>query len=252
MDWTIIILLFVAGLLGGLVNAIAGGATLLTFPAMLAAGLPPVVANASNAVAIAPGHLLAALADWTKLRPFDQSVILSLMIAIIGGALGALLVLALPERLFVLPIPGLIGLGTCLFAFAPQIQSWTHKRNGGTRPSPVGDFAALASASLYGGFFGAGLGIVLTALLSMAEPDDLRRVKVFKNLLAAGVSLAAISVFIFQGLVQWPETLCMLTGALLGGYAGGRLIRILPARMIRVFVITAGLLMTIIYAQHYW
>ncbi|ACB97150.1 sulfite exporter TauE/SafE family protein [Beijerinckia indica] len=168
MDWTIIILLFVAGLLGGLVNAIAGGATLLTFPAMLAAGLPPVVANASNAVAIAPGHLLAALADWTKLRPFDQSVILSLMIAIIGGALGALLVLALPERLFVLPIPGLIGLATCLFAFAPQIQSWTHKRNGRTRPSPIGDFAALASASLYGSFFGAGLGIVLTALLSMA------------------------------------------------------------------------------------
>jgi uncharacterized membrane protein YfcA len=252
MDTSIATLLFLAGIVGGIVNAVAGGATLITFPAMLRAGLPPVVANASNAVAIVPGHLIAALADRGKLPPLGRLMGLSLATAVIGGGCGAVLLLALPDRLFVLPVPALVGLATLLFAFAPQIQSWAERRRNGAEPSGAGGLAALAAASVYGGFFGAGLGVILTAVLSIAEPNDIRKVKALKNLLATGVSLAAIAIFVCQGVVQWRETAFMLAGALLGGYAGGYLVRVLPGRIVRWVVIVAGAAMTLVYIRRYW
>ncbi|WP_315836498.1 sulfite exporter TauE/SafE family protein [Bradyrhizobium prioriisuperbiae] len=252
MDWTIVTLLIAAGVAGGIINAIAGGATLITFPAMLAAGLSPVLANASNAVAISPGHLIAALADRDKLPPFNRRFAWSLTTAVLGGIGGALLLLALPDRLFVLPVPALIGFATLLFAFAPQIQAWAEHRWAGAAPSATAELAVLAGASIYGGFFGAGLGIVLTAVLSIAEPNDIRKVKVLKNLLATGVSVAAIVVFVGLGVVQWRETMLMLLGALVGGYAGGYLVRVLPANVVRWAVIVAGTVMTAVYIRRYW
>jgi uncharacterized membrane protein YfcA len=252
MDWTIVILLFAAGIAGGVINALAGGATLITFPVMLAAGLPPIMANASNAVAISPGHLIAALADREKLPPFDRHLGLSIVVSLIGSLIGALLLIALPERLFVLPVPGLIGFATLLFAFAPQIQSWATQRRAGAAPSTVWGMTVLGGVSVYGGFFGAGLGVMLTAVLAIADPTDIRKVKVLKNLLASSVSVAAMAIFIVQGVVRWPETALMLLGALLGGYAGGHLVRVLPARTVRQAVIVAGVGMTVIYAIRYW
>jgi uncharacterized protein len=252
MDWPVVVILVLAGLAGGVINALAGGATLITFPAMLAAGLPPVTANASNAVAISPGHLVAAFADRAKLPPFDGHFAGALLLAVAGGIAGALLLLALPERLFVLPVPALIGFATLLFAFAPRIQAWSARRRNGAEPGRAGGLAALAGASVYGGFFGAGLGVILTAVLSIAEPNDIRKVKVVKNLLATAVSLAAIATFVAGGLVSWPETLTMLAGALVGGYAGGLLVRILPQRLVQGFVILAGTVMTLVYAWRYW
>jgi uncharacterized membrane protein YfcA len=252
MDWAIIFLLFAAGIAGGVINALAGGATLITFPVMLAAGLPPIVANASNAVAISPGHLLAAVADREKLPPFDTMLGLSLAVAFVGGGAGALLLLALPERYFVLPVPGLIAGATLLFFFAPQVQSWAEKRRAGAPPSPGWGLAILGGASIYGGFFGAGLGVILTAVIAIAEPNDIRKVKVLKNLLATSVSLAAVMIFIVQDAVRWPETLTMLLGALIGGYAGGHLVRVLPALIVRRGVVIAGTVMTVIYAARYW
>lgn len=251
MSVTIISLLFVAGIAAGIINAIAGGATLLTFPVMLAAGLPPVTANASNAVAVAPGHLLAALADREKLPAFDRHMMISLGLCLAGGALGAVILLALPDKLFVLPVPALIGFATVLFALSPQISAWLERRDR-TASSGRGGHAALLASSVYGGFFGAGLGVILTAVLSISEPNDIRKVKVLKNLLATCVSLAAIVIFIGRGAVQWPETLLMLSGALIGGYAGGYLVRMLPAAIVRWFVISAGAVMTLVYAQRYW
>jgi uncharacterized membrane protein YfcA len=252
MDISIFFLLAAAGLVGGIINAIAGGATLITFPVMLMAGLPPVAANASNAVAILPGHLLAAIADREKMPPLDRGLCLSIIVSISGGIIGALLLLALPDRLFVLPVPALIGFATLLFAFAPQLQRWTTRRRAGRPPSTVGGASVLAIASIYGGFFGAGLGIILSAILSVADPDDIRRVKVLKNLLATSVSLAAVTIFIVQGRVHWPQTTVMLLGALAGGYIGGMLVRVLPAQTVRIVVIAAGTVMTVVYAQRYW
>lgn len=252
MDPGIAALLFAAGLVGGIVNAVAGGATLITFPAMLAAGVPPVTANASNAVAISPGHLIAAFADRQKLPRFDRPFAVALAVSIAGGIAGALLLLMLPDRLFVLPVPALIGVATALFAFAPRIQAWSERRRNGAPPSAAAETVTLGVASIYGGFFGAGLGIVLSAILSIAEPNDIRKVKVMKNLLATGVSLAAISIFVARGMVRWPETSVMLAGALIGGFAGGHLVRILPGRVVQWFVIVAGVVMTLVYAQRYW
>ncbi len=244
-------LLAVAGALGGIVNALAGGATLITFPAMLAAGLPPVVANASNAVAISPGHLIAAFADRERLPPLDGRTLGLCLLACLGGAAGAVLLLVIPERYFVLPVPALIGLATVLFAVAPRIQARLSHRSAG-KDRPAAGMAMIAAASIYGGFFGAGLGVMLTAMLSITEVGDLRAIKVMKNLLASAVSVAAIAIFCAQGTVRWPETMTMLIGAMAGGYAGGHLIRVLPAFWVRRIVIVAGVVMTGIYAWRYW
>ena len=258
MDTGTSLLLLAAGGAGGIINALAGGATLITFPAMLAAGLPAVIANASNAVAISPGHLIAALADRGKLPPPTRRTISFVAASTLGGAAGADVLLLLPERLFVLPVPALIAFATLLFAFAPQIQAsqiqaWTvgHQK-AAALPSTGASSAVLGLACVYGGFFGAGLGVILTAVLSITEPNDIRAVKALKNLLATCVSLAVTLIFIVQGAVRWPETSVMLLGAMIGGYTGGHLIRILPGRIVRQFVIAAGALMTVIYAARYW
>ncbi|WP_050422632.1 sulfite exporter TauE/SafE family protein [Bradyrhizobium tropiciagri] len=253
MDIQTSLLLLAAGIAGGIINALAGGATLITFAAMLAAGLPAVIANASNAVAISPGHLIAALADRGKLPPPTRRTISFVLVSTLGGAIGAGVLLLLPERLFVLPVPALIGFATLLFGFAPQIQRLTigqHKT--ATLPSAGASSAAVGLACVYGGFFGAGLGVILTGVLSVTEPNDIRAIKALKNLLATCVSLAATLIFIVEGAVRWPETLAMLLGAMAGGYAGGYLIRVLPAPVVRRFVIVAGAVMTVIYAARYW
>lgn len=249
MDINTIFLLFAAGTAGGLINALAGGATLITFPAMLAAGLPAIAANASNAVAISPGHLIAAGADREKLPALTKRTVSFVMIATLGGAIGAIVLLLLPERLFTLPVPALIAFSTLLFALAPRIQTWALQEN--LRLSGL-NAVCLGAACIYGGFFGAGLGVILTAVLSITEPDDIRAIKALKNLLATCVALAATIIFIAQGAVRWPETIVMLLGAIIGGYTGGHLIRILPASYVRQFVIVAGVVMTVIYARKYW
>jgi len=253
MDWHIGVLLVGVGILGGLMNALAGGATLITFPAMLAAGLTPVIANASNAVAVFPGHLIAALADREKLPSFNRRLLYLTTAGICGGAVGAFVLMVIPERFFIFPVPVLIAFATLLFAFSPRIQAWSLRRN--TKPetqSSTKGVAAMAAASVYGGFFGAGLGVILTAVLAITEPNDLRAIKVLKNFLATCVTFTAIVIFVSKGMVQWHETLYMLGGAIAGGYVGGLLIRVLPAAFIRYFVIIAGALMSVVYAIKYW
>lgn len=239
------LLLLTAGLIGGIVNALAGGATLITFPAMLAAGLPPVVANASSAVAISPGHLVAALVDRRQLPTADRRLVAAITIALAGGAAGAALLLALPDRVFLQPVPALIGGSTLLFALAPwlQVRAGRYRRSG---------LLPLGLAAVYGGFFGAGLGIILTMVLSLDRSATIRVIKAQKNLLATCVSLAAVTLFVLHGAIAWPETIVMLGGALAGGYVGGHLIRVLPASIVRIGVIATGSVLTIVYALRIW
>ena len=252
MSLYIVLLLFSAGVLGGIINALAGGATLITFPAMLASGLPPVIANTSNALAIAPGHLVAAIADREKLPPLNASLMIELVICAIGAAAGAGFLLSLPDGAFLRPVPGLILFGTLLFMFAPQISAWAERRRGDRPARPASGSLLLFASAIYGGFFGAGLGIILSAVLSIGDPQDIRRVKVLKNLLATSVSVVAALIFVANGAIAWAQTATMLTGALIGGYIGGALVRILPAAAVRWFVIITGLVMSLIYAERYW
>jgi uncharacterized membrane protein YfcA len=250
----IVALLFGAGVLGGIANAIAGGATLITFPAMLAAGLPPIMANASNAVAVTPGHLLAAITDWRKLPPIGLQFVALAVVAIGGGAIGAVLLLLTPGQVFVVLVPALIGAATLLFAFAPRIQARLALGRETTRTEsthPVAS-AAFALVSIYGGYFGAGLGVMMMAILSITTPHELRSVNAMKNLLSTGVAVATVAIFIGSGAVSWPETLAMLAGAVAGGFAGGRLVQVLPAKWVRAGVIAIGSVITVVYALRYW
>jgi len=248
MDIGIAALLFGAGLAGGAANAMAGGATLITFPAMLAGGLPPIVANASNAVAVTPGHVVAAFADRARLPRPDRALGLALGASLVGGALGAILLLATPERLFTLLVPALIGIATLVFALGPRIRS---SDGAGTRSDGLRS-AFLVPLSVYGGYFGGGSGVMYLAILVVTGREDVRQANVLKNLLASVVSMVTIAIFVARGLVSWPETIVMLVGAVAGGFLGGRLIAVLSPATVRAIVVLAGTAMTLVYAWRYW
>ena len=258
MDIGIGALLFGAGLAGGVANAMAGGATLITFPAMIAGGLPPIVANASNAVAVTPGHVVAALADRARLPRFDRALGLALAASLAGGALGAILLLATPERLFTLLVPALIGIATLVFALGRQALGrqalGRHVRSDivdGARSDAL-RCALLVPMSIYGGYFGGGSGVMYLAVLVVTGREDIRQANVLKNLLASVVSAVTIAIFVMQGVVSWPETMVMLLGAAAGGFLGGRLIAVLNPMTVRAIVILAGTAMTLVYAWRYW
>jgi len=250
MDLAIAALLFSAGIAGGIVNAIAGGATLITFPAMIAAGLPPVVANASNALAVTPGHVFAAVADWRQFPARNGALAIVIAVAALGGAIGAVCLLVTPERVFTLLVPALIALATIAFAFGRHIQTILVRASSGR--NAVARSAIMLPVTIYGGYFGAGLGVMLLAVLSITGREDIRAANALKNVLATATSLATIAIFIMHGLIRWPETLVMLAGAVIGGILGGRLIAILPAGVVRTAIITLGVVMTLIYAWRYW
>jgi uncharacterized membrane protein YfcA len=254
VSWQAVALLLGAGLVGGIANAIAGGATLITFPAMLAAGLPPVMANASNAVAVTPGHMIAAIADRERIPPADRRIVALVLAALLAGAIGAVLLLITPARLFTLLVPLLIGTATLVFAFAPQLQSrfaaWG--RGSAHHAGTPATAALIGLTSIYGGYFGAGLGVMMIAVLSVTGMSDIRAANALKNLMATAVSAATIAIFVIQDVVSWPETLVMLAGAASGGFLGGHLVRVLPPSTARRIVIAVGAAMTAIYAYRYW
>jgi len=244
----IVLLLFLSGVAGGVINALAGGATLLTFPAMLAAGLPPITANASNAVAIVPGHLLAVLADRGKVLPLDAKLWSSVLVCLLGGAIGALLLLALPERLFVLPVPALIGIATLLFLFSPRIAAWAEARRGDdVEPSRGLGLSILSLSSIYGGFFGAGLGILTLAVLGLLGLEHIHEMNALKVLQASLVNGVAVLTFALAGAVQWPIALLMAAGGILGGYGGAAIARRVNPAAVRWLIIAISVSLTIYF-----
>lgn len=256
MDTATVALLAGAGLVGGVANAIAGGATLITFPAMLASGIPPVIANASNAVAVTPGHFIAAIADRERIPAFDRRFLLLVVLSLVGAAIGATLLLVTTDRTFILLVPLLVGAATLIFAFSRQIQQAIQgrKRGGGKRGKPRGFLGEIliVPATIYGGYFGGGLGVMLLAILGVIGVRDVRAANVLKNLLATAVSAVTIAIFIWKGIVDWPHTLVMLVGAACGGFLGGWLVRVLPPAAVRTAVIAAGTVITLYYAWRYW
>lgn len=249
MDIWIIALLFGAGLLGGMANAIAGGATLITFPAMLAAGLPPIIANASNALAVLPGALMAAWADRGKLPGWSPAFAGVLIASLVGGAIGGALLMITSDAVFSALVPALIGFATLIFAFGKRLQQAVRGLAEGHSGLRVG---LVLPATIYGGYFGAGLGVMLMAVLSITGREELRTANAIKNVASTVANLTAVVVFVVQGLIAWPQTLVMLAGAAAGGYAGGKLIAVLPAPVVRTGIIAIGTAMTLIYAAREW
>jgi uncharacterized membrane protein YfcA len=252
MTWDIALLLFAVGILGGAINAVAGGATLFTFPAMMAAGLSPIAANASSSIALTPGHLSGVLSERRQLPPLDRRLWLHVVIAAIGGGAGAVLLLWTPDRVFTALVPLLIGVATAIFAFSKQIQAWVRPADALHHDTPLARQLALVPTAVYGGYFGAGMGVMLMAVFSMTSPWAVRTANAVKNLLGAAANWAAIVIFVMQGVIAWPQTLVMLLGAVIGGFTGGRLLAVVPVHWIRRFVIAMGVVMTVVYAYRYW
>jgi uncharacterized membrane protein YfcA len=256
MEGQAALLLFGAGLAAGVVTAIVGGSSLITFPALLAAGLPPIVANASNSVALTPANFIAGLADLERLPRWDRSLAGLIVIAVAGSVAGAVLLLRTPEKAFTTIIPLLIGMATVLFALSGPIRLWLaarpSRRAAGDGPSAGLGMLLFAPVAVYGGYFGAGMSVMLLALLSISRADEFRANNVLKNLLSGLTGLVAVVVFVYQGVVAWPPTLVTMAGGLAGGFLGGRLVRVLNAELVRWIVITVGALLTLVYAWRYW
>jgi uncharacterized protein len=246
-------LLVVAGIAGGVMAAIVGGAAVITFPALLAAGLPPVMATAGNTVALTPGLFLAAIYDRSQLPPFDRSFLAMAVASIAGALIGASLLLLTPERVFSALVPLLLGFATVLFAYAGRISAWLAERaaRGGKRFS-AHSLAAVLPVSIYGGYFGAGVGVLMLGVFSVGTGGDYRSANVSKNLVTALNSATATIIFAAQGVVSWPATLLLMAGTLLGALIGARLAQVMPNRTARSLVVGVGALLTAVFAWRYW
>jgi hypothetical protein len=256
MDTTTALLLLAAGFAGGIVTAIVGGASLITFPALLAAGLPPVIAVASNAVATTPASFAAAVTDRRWLPEWQPEFWRVIAVAMVGSGAGALLLIFTPERALMTLVPLLIGMATAVFALAGRIRAWIFRHAAdpavhSARADRLG-LVLLAPTAIYIGYFGAGGAVMLLAILSLGHDRDFRTANALKNLLAGVSAVIAVAIFVVSGSVAWPQTIAMMAGAFAGGYAGARLARVIPARFVRVIVIVVGCIVTVVYAQRYW
>lgn len=251
---SVIFLLVGAGVLAGLTNAIAGGGTFFTFPVFLAAGLPPVVANASNAVAVWPGHALAVADSREALSRIKIHVGTSVVIALLGGVAGALLLVAIDSAAFAKAVPFLMLFATLLFAFGRGLSAWFAPGTPGTgfERRPLATRLCEFCFAVYGGFFGAGLGVMLMAGLLMLGVQDLHVNNALKNLLASVVTSVSVAIFAATGLVSWPHTLVALAGAIAGGLLGARVARLLSALWLRRIVVAVGLVLSAYYFVRYY
>ena len=244
-------LLVVAGFAGGTVNAVAGGATFFTFPAMLAVGVPPVAANASNTTALVPASLVAAWAQRRELVDAGPRRLPLLAVLSLGGGIaGAVLLLLTSDRAFMALVPWLLLAATLVFALSPHLLALIRRLRpgrGGGLHLDAWAVLVLIPCLIYGGYFGAGLGIMLLAGLALSGLEELRVANALKNGMSALVNGVAVAVFVSQGIVVWPAALTMMLGAALGGFAGARIARRLPQRVFRGIVIGVGSLLTLWY-----
>lgn len=239
-----------AALLAGAVNALAGGGTLITFPTLVAFGVPAVVANVTNTVALCPGYLGATLAQAKDLRGQKRRLWLFLPAGALGGILGGALLLHSGERVFRQIVPFLILLASLLLAVQDPLRVWLSRRAGraATRlASPGRAVLPLLLASLYGGYFGAGLSVIVLAVLGTLITDTLTRLNALKQAIAFSVNISAALFFVLYGNVHWTIALVMAGGAWLGGTLGGKLAGRIPASTLRRVVVLLGLTIAVIY-----
>jgi uncharacterized protein len=239
MDIASALILFSAGLLAGAMNAAAGGGSFVTIPAMVSVGLPSVAANASSTVALLPGTLASAWAWRRDFRPFFEGTPLRtmLLISLGGGLVGALLLLATSERAFDALLPWLLLVAALVFAFGRELGA-TLRRWVAVGPRTM--LGAQVVLSVYAGYFGGGVGIMMMAVWSVLGQADVKAMSAARTLLVSAANAVAVLCFAVAGPVRWAETAVMLVAAAVGGYAGARLARRLPAPLLRRFVIAFG------------
>jgi uncharacterized protein len=245
-----LVLLGLAAVAGGAVNALAGGGTLITFPALIAVGVPALNANVTNTVALVPGYLGGALAQRGDLRGQRRRVMAAAVPAAAGGLVGAGLLLLTGAALFEALVPWLILAATALLAAEPWLKRSVVRRLESARPDErphvAGVGVAAFAGSVYGGYFGAGLGIILLALFSFLLPDSLKRVNALKQVVSLLANGAAAVLFAATGDVVWVAAAVMAVGALLGGSLGGHFAGRVRADVLRAVIVVLGLAVAVV------
>ncbi|MEE1818920.1 sulfite exporter TauE/SafE family protein [Streptomyces sp. SP18ES09] len=237
---------FAAGIGAGTINTIVGSGTLITFPVLLATGLPPITANVSNALGLVPGSVSGAIGYRRELKGQKNRVLRLGAVALLGGLIGAMLLLALPSEAFGAIVPVLIGLALVLVLFQPRIAAAVQRRRErtGTEAHPDGGpvlLSGLFLASMYGGYFGAAQGVLYLSLMGLLLHDDLQRINAVKNILGALVNGVAAVFFLFVADFDWTAVLLIAVGSTLGGQLGAKVGRRLPPAVLRGVIIAVGI-----------
>jgi uncharacterized membrane protein YfcA len=255
MDPLHIALLAGTGVVAGIIASMVGGAAVVIYPALLASGVPPQMTAVANVACIAPATMLAALSDRSQLPPFHWAFVGMIFASIVGAGAGALLLLATPERMFAQLMPLLIGFATVLFAYAERISKYLRERAEGRGHAitfSVGSLRVLLPVSFYGGYFGAGVGIMLLGVFSLATGGDYRAANVAKNFVASLNGFTATVIYAAHGAVPWPQTLALMVGTVGGGLIGAYVARVIPRRLVRVLIVLVGAGLTVALARRYW
>ncbi len=235
-----IALLFVAGFCSGAINAVAGGGTFITFAALSLFGVAPVMANATSSITQLPGYVTSTLAYRDELGETLRTALGLAALSAVGALAGALILLALDNAEFRALVPWLLLGATALFAAGP----WLRPKRAQGAPATVLGRAPGAVVqfltAVYGGFFGAGMGVMMLATLGLTEPGDYHRLNALKNLLSIVIATIAILVFVSGGLIAWPAAFVMIPAVGLGGYFGIYVARRVPQPALRGFVIVIG------------
>ncbi|MGW4776353.1 sulfite exporter TauE/SafE family protein [Streptomyces filamentosus] len=237
---------FAAGIGAGAINTIVGSGTLITFPVLLATGLPPITANVSNALGLVPGSISGAIGYRRELKGQTRRVLRLGAAALVGGLVGAILLLALPSEAFDAIVPVLIGLALLLVLFQPRIAAAVRRRRErtGGEAHPDGGPALLVGltlASMYGGYFGAAQGVFYLSLMGLLLHDDLQRINAVKNILGALVNGVAAVFFLFVAEFDWTAVLLIAVGSTLGGQIGAKVGRRLKPAVLRGVIIAVGI-----------
>lgn len=245
-----LLLLGFAGFGAGAVNALAGGGTLISFPALLALGVPPIAANVTNAIALCPGYFGATLAQGRHLDGQARWVRACVPGALVGGLIGAFVLLETHERTFQALVPYMIFLASLLLAVQERVRAFAIRRTQHMDHEAQSSFLpamCVFIAGVYGGFFSAGMSVILLAVLAATIEETFTRLNALKQISAFCVNVAAAAFFLFSDQVVWSAVAVMAIGALLGGAAGGRIASRLDPAILRWTVVCVGFLLAIYY-----
>ncbi|HEY1059090.1 MAG TPA: sulfite exporter TauE/SafE family protein [Limnobacter sp.] len=247
-QWLDFVWVAVGAFFAGAVNSVAGGGTFFSFPVLLAVGVPPVIANATNSVALWPASLAGAWAYRGEMARYKAHLLPLAVVALLGGLLGGGLLLMTHDSLFSQLIPWLLLLATALFAFSRPLSKLAARWGGqGHQHFGVGGLLVQGLVSVYGGFFGAGMGILMLASLSIQGIDDVHELNALKNGLSAVVYSVASVTFIVAGSIWWTHTVVMVVAAAVGAYLGVVVARRIPAQWLRACIVLVGLVLTVVY-----
>lgn len=251
MDSLIILgIAFLAAIAAGLINAVAGGGSLVSFPVLLALGLSPVSANVTNTIALCPGYFGGMFAQRRDFPGQKKRLIILLPLSIGGGIAGGVILLQSGENSFKILVPWLILLASLLLAFQVPLKRWLNSRAGKPGLGTVGSIGALMLfflAAVYGGYFGAGVSVIVIAVLGLMYDDSFTHLNVLKQAVSFSINISAAIYFLFSGMAEWMFVLVMGAGSITGGLAGGSVVEMIKPDTLRYVVVCIGIAVSCVY-----